>query len=295
MSQTTTFIITDVFCEKKYSGNQLATFLDANNLSDREMQQIAREINFSETTFVLSGKPERGGYNTRIFTPAAEVDFAGHPTLGTAFVIQKHLLKKETNRIVLNLKAGQVPVDFVGRGHNMCLWMHQIEPMFGEILGPDRIADILSLRIDDIDTRWPVEEVSTGLPHLIVPLKSLDVLKRVCIQKDGYDSLIENTWAKIILTFCMEGYTARQKLGVRVFPIAYGIQEDPATGSGNGCLAAYLVKNGCFQSESIDLAAGQGYEIDRPSTLFLKAGIVKGKIHVSVGGRVVQVANGSWG
>ena len=295
MKQTTTFIITDVFGEKKYSGNPLATFLNANHFSDREMQQIAREINFSETTFVLSSKPEKGGYTTRIFTPASEVDFAGHPTLGTAFVIQKHLLKKETNRIVLNLKVGQVPVDFVGHGHSTCLWMKQIEPRFGDILGPNRIADVLSLRIDDIDTRWPVEEVSTGLPHLIVPLKSLDVLRRVCIQKDSYDNLTENAWAKIILTFCPEGYTPQQKLGVRVFPIAYGIPEDPATGSGNGCLAAYLVKNGYFQSESIDLAAGQGYEINRPSTLYLKADIVKGKIHVSVGGRVVQIASGSWG
>jgi trans-2,3-dihydro-3-hydroxyanthranilate isomerase len=296
MNQEMRFFITDVFAEKRYSGNQLATFLDCAALSDSQMQQIAREINFSETTFILSEEQKRGGYDVRIFTPGAEVEFAGHPTLGTAYIIQRHVIQKPAKEVILNLKVGQVPVSFPAEGAgDSLLWMRQAEPRFGEILDAGRLAAVLNLRKDDIDSRWPIEQVSTGLPFIIVPLKTLDALKRVTILKEGHDQLIKETWAKIILVFCRGGYTERHDLAVRVFPVYFGIPEDPATGSGSGCLAAYLVKNRYFQSAAVDIRTGQGYEIGRPSLLALRASEKNGCITVAVGGQVIPVARGRWG
>ena len=290
------FFITDVFGERRYSGNQLATFLNCRALSDREMQQIAREINFSETTFVLSDEQNDGGYDVRIFTPEAEIDFAGHPTLGTAYIIQQHIIQQPVEKVVLNLKVGQVPVEFSAeQATDEMLWMQQVAPTFGEVLDVGIIAQVLSLNEDDIDSRWPIEQVSTGLPHIIVPLKSLDALKRTNVMAEFYWKLVNQSWAKIILVFCPEGYTEQHDLGVRVFPIWYGITEDPATGSGNGCLAAFLVKHRYFQSDSIDIVVGQGYEIGRPSFLSLRARQGDGHIGVIVGGRVLPIAEGRCG
>lgn len=296
MNNKPKFFITDVFGERKYSGNQLATFVDCDSLKDKEMQQIAREINFSETTYILSAEQKNGGYDVRIFTPGKELDFAGHPTLGTAFIIQKHIIRQPVEKVVLNLKVGQVPVFFPGKdaGDNT-LWMDQVEPTFGETLDVGVIARVLSLNEDDIDTRWPVEQVSTGLPFNIVPLKSLDALKRASVVKERYLKLIEESWAKAILVFCPGGYTGQQNLGVRVFVDYFGIPEDPATGSGNGCLAGYLIKNRYFQSNTIDIQVGQGYEIGRPSLLSLRASEQEGHIKIAVGGQVIPIAEGWWG
>jgi trans-2,3-dihydro-3-hydroxyanthranilate isomerase len=295
MSLQTKFFFTDVFSRGKYAGNQLATFTQCASLSDEEMQHIAHEINFSETTFILSDEPKGGGYDVRIFTPKAEIDFAGHPTLGTAYIIRKHIIQKPLNRVVLNLKVGQVPVEFPEGNGDGTLWMKQAEPTFGKVLNIEHVAKVLSLEEEDIDVRWPIEEVSTGLPFIIVPLTSLDALRRVSISRELYDELIRESWAKIVLTFCPGGYSEGQELGVRVFPIYLGISEDPATGSGNGCLAAYLVKNRYLGSDRIDLATGQGYEIGRSSHICLRAQRQDEGIEVHVGGQVVPIAEGRWG
>lgn len=125
------------------------------------MQQIAKETNFSETTFVLTDVMRDGGFDARIFTPGEEVDFAGHPTLGTAFLIREHMMKGAVDRIVLNLKVGQIPVDFPDGSHGV-LWMHQKEPTFGKGVPAEGIAEALGLKIEDIDDRFPVQKVSTG-------------------------------------------------------------------------------------------------------------------------------------
>ena len=292
MNKLLTFFITDVFGEAPYSGNQLATFRDASALSGREMQQIAREINFSETTFILSDEARNGGYDVRIFTPASEIDFAGHPTLGTAHVIQKHILRQPAAEVVLNLKVGKVPVRFTPEG---TLWMTQGQPTFGETLPPRRLAPVLNIAEDDIDALNPIEEVSTGLPCCIIPLKSMEALKRVRIDAGRYRALIAETWASVLLAFCPEGYAEGQSLGVRVFPVALGIPEDPATGSGNGCLGAYLVKHRYFGSGDVDIRVGQGYEIGRPSVVHVRSGKRDDRYTIEVGGRVFPVAEGRWG
>jgi trans-2,3-dihydro-3-hydroxyanthranilate isomerase len=286
------FFIVDVFAEKKYAGNQLAVFTDASSFSDAEMQRLAKEMNYSETTFVASGEKREGGYDVRIFTPEEEVPFAGHPTLGTAFIIQKEVIKKQVKEIILNVKAGQIPVDLVyHKGVLDTLWMKQLHPEFFQVLSPDVIAPVLSLREHDIDDRFFVQEVSTGLPFIIVPLKSLDAVKRARVARDEYYTLINNTKAKALLVFCPEPYNNKNDLNVRVFADYYGIQEDPATGSANGCLAGYLVKNSYFGENRIDIKVEQGYEIGRPSLLYLRAEETE-EVDIVVGGKVIMVARG---
>jgi trans-2,3-dihydro-3-hydroxyanthranilate isomerase len=291
------FYIVDVFAESKYAGNQLAVFYGAGiaELSESQMLQIAREINYSETTFVRSNYPQNGGYDVRIFTPKKELPFAGHPTLGTAFVLQQKIIKKTVEQVILNLAVGQIPVTF--NYHNEAadiLWMRQKSPTFGQILSAETVANMLNLEIDEIDDRFPIQEVSTGVPFIILPLKTLASLKKAKVNLDKYFELIETTEAKEILIFCPETYSDVNNLSVRVFAHSLGIPEDPATGSANGCLAGYLVEYSYFGNDLIDVKVEQGYEIDRPSLLLLQSQKKNGEIEVLVGGKVVMIAKGEF-
>lgn len=279
-----TLYIVDVFAEKKYAGNQLAVVRGAP--SDAEMQSIAAEMNYSETTFVLSDEERIGGYDVRIFTPREEVPFAGHPTLGTAYVIACEIAAEPVERVTLNLEAGQVPVS-IGE---VC-WMRQPAPTFGDEFTHDQLSQVLGLEEMDLDERSPIQEVSTGLPCIVAPLKSLEALKRCRVNLDAYYDLVSGAWAKGILVFAPEPYD-KADLSVRFFADYYGVPEDPATGSANGCLAAYLVEHRYFSMESIDVQVEQGYEIGRPSLLYLSAEKADGEISVSVGGKVQMVARG---
>lgn len=279
-----------MFAEKKYEGNQLAVFLAEDIFSDTEMQKIAREMNFSETTFITSIKD----FNIRIFTPDVELPFAGHPTIGTAYVFQKEIIKSNVKTLSLNLKIGQIPILFKYKsGDTEEIWMEQNIPAFGKFFDPELIAKTLYLKEEDIDIRFPIQEVSTGLPHIIVPLKNLDALKRARVGRERFFDLVENTSAKSILIFCPEARNKGNHLSVRVFTEVPGF-EDPATGSGNGCLAAYLVNRQYFGKNSIDVRVEQGYEVGRPSLLLLKAEEIEGKISVSVGGKAFIIASGEF-
>lgn len=292
------FYILDVFAEKKFAGNQLAVVRVQQPLSASEMQKTAREFNFSETTFILSGKANKAGYEVRIFTPEQEIPFAGHPTLGTAYVIQKELIKKPVNEIILNLKAGQIPVEIKYKGKTQGtpsidkLIMKQLDPFFGKTFNKKQIASVLNIRFSDIDQRFPVEEVSTGLPFILVPLKTLDAVKKAKMEQDKYFSFVRDIDAKAVFIFCSETYDKRNHLNARMFADYFGIPEDPATGSANGCLAGYLVKHRYFGTDNIDIRVEQGYEINRPSLLFLKALRKGGKIEIYVGGKVAEIARG---
>jgi len=286
------FYIVDVFTDQKYAGNQLAVFKWPKELTDAEMLKITKEMNYSETTFILSDKQPNQGYDVRIFTPEEEVPFAGHPTLGTAYIIHREI--REDKRIILNLKVGQIPVNFEHKkGGSDILWMEQKEPSFGKNFDINTIFPVLNLKDNDIDDRFPIQDVSTGLPFIIIPLKSLDAVKRANVDRKKYLELIKDTRAKAILIFCPQTYHQENDLNVRVFVEYYGIPEDPATGSGNGCLAAYLCKYKFFGKSQISVRVEQGYEIGRPSLIYLKAEeILEGRINVSVGGSVVLVAKG---
>jgi trans-2,3-dihydro-3-hydroxyanthranilate isomerase len=291
------FYIVDVFAESKYAGNQLAVFCGAGvaELSEAQMLLIAREINYSETTFIRSPDPRDGGYDVRIFTPKKELPFAGHPTLGTAFVLQQEIIREKVDRVILNLAVGQIPVTF--NYHNESadiLWMRQNPPSFGQFLSAASLANVLNLEPDEIDANFPIQEVSTGVPFIIVPLKTLASLKKAQVNLDKYFELVDTMEAKEILIFCPETYSDLNDLSVRVFAHSLGIPEDPATGSANGCLAGYLVEYAYYGSGKIDVRVEQGYEIARPSLLLLQAAQNEGKIAVLVGGKVVMVAKGEF-
>ena len=289
------FYIVDVFAEAKYTGNQLAVFTDGNSLSDQQMQRIAKEMNYSETTFVVSTDVRKGGYEVRIFTPEQELPFAGHPTLGTAYVLQQEIIKQPAQTIILNLKIGQIPVTLhYLDGCLEWLWMQQKPPTFHQVFAAETIAQVLNLELTEINSSFPIQEVSTGVPFIIVPLKTHSALKRIKVNKDKYFELISTTQAKSILVFCPETYNPENNLSLRVFADYLGIPEDPATGSANGCLAGYLVQNSYFGEAPINLRVDQGYEIGRPSLLLLKAQQNGGEIDVSVGGKVILVARGEF-
>lgn len=289
------FYIVDVFAEQKYTGNQLAVFMNSRHLSDAQMQQIAKEMNYSETTFVESAEVRDGGYDVRIFTPVKELPFAGHPTLGTAYIIQHEILQKPVETINLNLKVGQIPVTMHYKDETLdILWMRQKPPTFHQTFTAEALATVLSLEPNDIDSKFPIQEVSTGVPFIIVPLKTHSALKRSKVNKDKYFELISTAEAKEILIFCPETYSSDNNLSVRVFADSLGIPEDPATGSANGCLAGYLVQYSYFRRDQINLRVEQGYEIGRPSLLLLKAKKNPDSIEVNVGGKVVMVAKGEF-
>ncbi len=283
------FYILDVFTGQKYAGNQLAVFRNASVIPAGEMQQIAREMNFSETTFILSDEPKDDGYDVRIFTPREEVPFAGHPTLGTAFLIRNEILSGKVEKVTLNLRVGRIPVTFASDGSGE---MRQKAPVFGARHEAQSLAEVLGLEADEIDPRFPIQEVSTGLSFFIVPLKNLEILKRAKVNLEKYYRLIAHTESKGVLVYAPEGQFPGDKISVRVFVDYFGVPEDPATGSANGCLAGYLSHHCVLGSGLVDIHAGQGYEIGRPSRLHLRAEPNAGGIDVFVGGEAVIVARG---
>ncbi len=212
----------------------------------------------------------------------------GHPTLGTAFVIQNEIAPRGTGPIVLNLQVGQIPVTFDGD----VLWMKQNPPTFGKTLTVQQLASVLNLDVQDFDTRCPIQEVSTGLPFLIVPLKNLDAVRRAYVNLPALKKLIASLDAKMIFIFSAETYHAENQINARMFGHEFGVPEDPATGSANGCFAGYLVKHNFFGKSEIEVRVEQGYEIQRPSLLRLRARVVDDAIDVRVGGQVFLVARG---
>ena len=281
-----TFYIVDVFAEEKYAGNQLAVVRGGAGLPDETLQKIALEMNYSETTFVLSEEESEGGYDVRIFTPGDELPFAGHPTLGTAYVIQHEILASPGERITLNLKAGEIAVTF-----GEVLWMRQLPPTFGEVLDHASVARALNLEAADLDDHYPVQEVSTGLPALIVPLRDLDALRRCKVDWERYTEVAGS--GKNLYVFCPESHDdGPGDLSARMFANDLGVPEDPATGSAAGCLAAYLLEHCYLGTDSVDVRVEQGYEIGRPSLLYLQAARDGDEMRVDVGGKVQLVARG---
>ncbi len=287
------FSLVDVFSGVRYAGNPLAVFVDVGDLDPAQMQAIAREINFSETTFVRSLQPaSHQGYDVRIFSPTEELPFAGHPTLGTAFVIREKLRSEQQEPIstlVLNLAVGPIPVEV---DPDDVFWMKQNEATIGPVLTDStKVAAALGLDLSDVDEVWPIREVSTGLPFLMVPLRGLGALGRSRVVNDRFSALMAQTTAKGVFLFCEETRDRAHQFAARMFAPGLGILEDPATGSANGCFAAYWGALG----REVDAIVEQGYEMGRPSQVRIRGRLEKSVIQVSVGGEVVAIAQGLWG
>lgn len=294
-SRSLDFFIVDVFAQRRYAGNQLAVFSDAAGLSSDQMQQIAQEINFSETAFITGGD-HTAGYDVRVFTPLAELPFAGHPTLGTAYILQTQVIGQAIDTVRLNLPVGPIPVqlDYGGGTQIERLWMRQNPPTFGASLPAAAIAPILGLELAAIDERFPVQIVSTGLPFMLVPLRSCAHLQQIQIDLPRYYELIAQAEAQAIFVFCPEAQSPDCQFAGRMFADALGIPEDPATGSANGCFAGYLVQHRYCGADRIDVQVEQGMEMGRPSRLYLRAAQTGGAIAIDVGGQVVLVAKGQF-
>lgn len=281
------FYIVDCFAEQKYQGNQLAVFLPDDDISQEEMQRIAREINFSETTFILSGKESNGGYRVRIFTPDIEVPFAGHPTLGTAFIIHQEIENGASDSVILNLEVGPIEVAIDKDG----ITMTQNQPVFGQIIEKEMVAGLLQITADDIRDDYPIQWVSTGLPCFVIPLKDADGVSRCAIHHDRFRQFIDSVYKCNMLVFAQ---VDERRLNVRVFMDDPGYLEDPATGSANGNLAGYMLKYDYFHHPAIRYTVSQGSEMGRPATLRISGELMDGVFRIKVGGKAFLVAQGTW-
>jgi trans-2,3-dihydro-3-hydroxyanthranilate isomerase len=281
----------DVFSSRPFEGNSLAVFPDGRGLTDQEMQALAREMNLSETTFILprdkAVEAERG-VRVRIFTVQQELPFAGHPTLGTAFFLRG---STGAGEVALELKVGTVPVRFQETaGEPPFGEMTQVEPKFGPAHDRETVVRATSLRDGDIDPSLPIQTVSTGLPFTLVPLRGLEAMRRLQVDLKGAAEYLERSGGGNFFYFVTrETIDPAARLHARML---FYNGEDPATGSAAGCAAAWMVANSVAQPDERVLIE-QGVEMSRPSRIFVRAARMDDRVvNVRVGGNAVEVLRG---
>jgi trans-2,3-dihydro-3-hydroxyanthranilate isomerase len=293
------FIQLDVFTDTPFGGNQLAVFPRADELTNAEMQAIAREMNFSETTFVVAASDAQAVCRVRIFTPQTELPFAGHPVIGTTFVLARSgRIRESGSPIFLQLGVGTLPVEVLYEERRPSfVWMSQPVPRF-EPWTPDRdaLAAALGLSVKDLATDLPLERGSAGVPFVYVPLRSLDALARARSLPQLATLIDDPSGHNCAFLFTRERPPSGADVRGRMFTPGLGIAEDAATGSAAGPLGAYLVRHGAAQPDAAGEARmriEQGVEMGRPSRIEVAVG---GDAHaireVRVGGEAVIVAEG---
>ena len=280
----------DVFSSTPLEGNSLAVFSDARGMSDGEMEAVAKEMNLSETTFILPRDPaaERDrGVRVRIFTVQEELPFAGHPTLGTAFALRGN---SGSTEVVLELNVGKVPVRFEDTAAQPTFGeMTQVDPVFGMQHEREVVARATGLQVEDFDASLPIETVSTGLAYTITPLRSLAVIQNLRVDLHKATEYLEKTGGKFFYFVSRE--TVDPAAGLHARMLFYN-GEDPATGSAAGCTAAWMVAHGVADPERRVLIE-QGIEMQRPSRIFVRASRRDNRIvNVRVGGNAVEVIRG---
>jgi trans-2,3-dihydro-3-hydroxyanthranilate isomerase len=289
------YALVDVFAEQPLAGNSLAIFTDARGLSTAEMQSLARETNLSETTFIIPRNPElerERGIQVRIFTTQEELDFAGHPTLGTAaWLYLNHPTFGGAETITLDLRAGLIRVTFETNQQGLGIYgvMSQNDPVFGAVHEPSSVAAALGLLPADLDAALPIQTVSTGLPFCIVPLRSLAVAERLAIPQPLAQAYLADSDAKFFHCITRASATSGADWHARM---QFYNGEDPATGSASGCTIAYLVRHGLAQGDQT-VVLEQGVEMLRPSRIWVQASIDGGLTrNVRVAGRTIPIATG---
>ena len=280
----------DVFTSQALEGNPLAVFPDGRSLSDNEMQAIAKEMNLSETTYILprdAATEKERGVRVRIFTVEEELPFAGHPTLGTAFALRGNTGAEE---IKLELNVGTIPVRFEEKpGEPAFGEMRQNDPVFGQIHDPKKIAQVSGIPAADIDTELPIQTVSTGIPFTILPLRGLKQIQRLQINQARASEYLTASGGKFFFCVSRETVDPAARLHARM---QFYNGEDPATGSASGCAAAWMVQHGVAKTDERVLIE-QGIEMKRPSRIFVRASRSNDRVvNVRVGGNVVEVLRG---
>jgi trans-2,3-dihydro-3-hydroxyanthranilate isomerase len=301
------FVQVDVFTKTALTGNPLAIFPDARGLSDEQMQAIAREMNLSETTFILPREPRveaEKGTRVRIFTVEEELPFAGHPTLGTSLYLYSTAASTGPDEISLDLNVGKIDIRFRPDtkeknsrvAGNVFGEMRQRDPEFTRTLPRDEIAAVLRGGADQIASEWPIQIVSTGLPFGVVPIRDANALTNLKPDLAKVSAVLEGTGARFCYFIAPAEGRDWRKVRARMF--FYG-GEDPATGSAAGCAVSWMVRHGLAKSDE-QIVIHQGVEARRPSEIFVRAtgdgpsrtGTEK-VTNVRVGGYAVEVLRGT--
>ncbi len=290
----------DVFTDTPFGGNQLAVFPDARGIPEHRLMEVTREFNYSETSFVYPPDDPAHTRRVRIFTPGAEVPFAGHPTVGTAHVLAATgdvPLTGETTHIVFEEGVGPVPVSIRAKGG---------VPVFAQLsvaklpeLGPPpaqraAIAAVLGLDVADLlDDPWMPQALSCGLPFLFVPVRDLAAVAKARVRMDAWESTLKDAWASEVFVFARGGERPGSHFHARMFAPALNVPEDPATGSANAALAGYLAARNPLRDGLLPWRVEQGFEMGRPSILEVEADVAGGNVTaVRVGGASVVVCEG---
>lgn len=270
------YVQTSVFVDEGYpfGGNQLATFYDTQlnkSVTTEQMQGIALEMNFSESTFIEKSARDDSSFKVRIFTPVSEIPFAGHPTLGTSFVLKhKNLIPESKKKTTLELGVGSIPVKYIDSRR---IEMQQPAPKFGKVVEDiSLVTKSVGLSTDSIDTDFPIQSVSTGFPFLMVPLKDLSSVQKAVPNPQLILKSLKSLESQEVLIFSTEGVHKDSHVHVRMFAPGAGVLEDPATGSAAGPLGSYLEKYKILKGHNIgeEIRIEQGYEIQRPSQLIAR-------------------------
>ena len=300
-ARTYEFVQLDVFTQTALAGNPLAIFPDARGLNDSEMQALAREMNLSETTFILprdAATEAREGKKVRIFTVETELPFAGHPTLGTALYLYASDSTKPAE-ISLDLKVGKIPVRFTANSENAGCdrvdgqvfgEMRQRDPEFGTPFSRADVARVIGIAVNEIPSQWPIQPVSTGFSFTIVPFRNRQTLSDLTFGYAQAAEFLRKTGANLFYFLCPERREGRLETGARMF--FYG-GEDPATGSAAGCAASWMVQHGIADSDE-QVLIRQGAECRRPSEIHVRATREGERVtNVRVGGYAVEILRGT--
>ena len=303
--RTYEFVQVDVFTQTPLAGNPLAIFTDGRGLNDVEMQALAREMNLSETTFILprdTATEAREGKKVRIFTVEEELPFAGHPTLGTALQLYASELasnSKKSAHITLDLKAGKIPVRFTADSENAGCnrvdgqvfgEMRQRDPEFGTTLSREEVARVIGIAVDEICLECPIQPVSTGLTFTIVPFRNRQTLSDLKFNYAQAAEFLKSTGANFFYFLCPERREGQLEARARMF--FYG-GEDPATGSAAGCAASWMVQHGVAKTDE-QVLIRQGIECRRPSEMYVRATREGERVsNVRVGGYAVEILRGT--
>src|SRR2546430_8840634 len=295
------YALVDVFTNQPFGGNQLAVFPDARGLAPQTMQALAKELNLSESAFVLPAQDGASDYRVRFFPPAVELPMAGHPTVGTAFVLASEgmiqLTEPETT-ITFEEGVGVVPVTFsVREGQLHLIQMRQPLPTFGPMFADhEAIAQMLSLDPALLDTTLPLEVVSCGVPFLFVSVKSLEAIRAIRFRLDVWEDVLRDFAAPHVFVFTQEVILPDSTVHSRMFAPAMGIAEDPATGAASGPLGRYLVRHGRVHPAGVgssQMVSEQGFELGRPSLVQVKIELDGQHITgVSIGGQCYFMGKG---
>ena len=302
--RTLKFYQADVFTLQPFGGNPVAVVPEAEGLTDDQLQQIAREMNLSETVFVFPPTDKAAVVRLRIFTPTQEIPFAGHPVIGTFYVLAELGLlptNESVTRFLQECNIGLYPVELHAKeGRIVRVVMTQPKPEFLGALEETedlyKVAGALGLsKFVIAEAKWPIEVVSTGLPVMIVPVRTLTAVRSIRPDASAITDVCRRFGANGIMVFTTVTVEPFASVHTRMFAPSIGILEDPATGSASGALGAYLVQNGVVEvGPTTEIIAEQGYEIDRPSRILIQVESDDDVIqNVKVGGHCVMVAEGT--